>query len=81
MYSLSTLSSLYPRLMKKFPMRFLAYWGILNVDAANIKKDCPEEDFHVQRLARDATIFLAGILYFKYTLQQRQPPSIPQYIT
>jgi hypothetical protein len=63
---------LYPRLkgmmVKKFPIRFLVYWGILALEAANIKKDCPEEDFHVQRLARDATIFLAGILYFKCTL-------------
>ncbi|KEH27692.1 transmembrane protein, putative [Medicago truncatula] len=69
MYSLSTLSSLYPRLkkrmMKKLPLIFLAYWGILAVEAANIKRDCPEDDFHVQRPARDATIFLARILYFK----------------
>jgi hypothetical protein len=56
------------KMMKKFPMRFLAYWGILAIEAANIKKDCPEEDFHTQRLARDASICLAGILYFKCTL-------------
>jgi len=30
-------------MMKKFPMRLLAYWGILAVKDANtnIKKDCP----------------------------------------
>jgi hypothetical protein len=55
-------------MMKKFPMRFLANWGILAVKVADIKKGCPEEDFHVQRPARDATICLAGILYFKCTL-------------
>jgi hypothetical protein len=54
--------------MKKFPMRFLANWGILAIEAANIKKDRSEEDFHTQRLARDASICLARILYFKCTL-------------
>jgi hypothetical protein len=49
----------------------------LAIEAVNIKKDCPEEDFHVQRLARDATICLAGMLYFKCTLQQGQPPHHP----
>jgi hypothetical protein len=44
-------------MMKKFSMRFLAYWGILAIEAANIKKDRPEEDFNTQRLARDATIY------------------------
>jgi hypothetical protein len=45
--------------MKKFPIRYTAYWGILAIEDANIKKDCPEEDFHAQELARDATIGLA----------------------
>jgi hypothetical protein len=53
---------------ESFLMRYIAYWGILAVEAANIKKDCPKEDIHVQRLARDATICLAGILYIECTL-------------
>ncbi|KEH16838.1 hypothetical protein MTR_0083s0050 [Medicago truncatula] len=63
-------------MMKKLPLRFLAYWGILAVKAANaiIKKYCPEEDFHVQRLARDATICLAGILYFIHSSAGAAPP-------
>ncbi|KEH35421.1 hypothetical protein MTR_3g090210 [Medicago truncatula] len=48
--------------------------GILAVVAANIKKECPEEDFHVQRLARDATICLAGILYFMHISTGAAPP-------
>jgi predicted small integral membrane protein len=55
-------------IMKKFPIRFIAYWGILAIEATNIKKDCSEEDFHRQRLARDVSICLARILYFKCTL-------------
>ena len=26
---------------ESFPMRYISYWGILAVEAANIKKDCP----------------------------------------
>jgi len=63
MYSLPTLSSLYPKpkkkRMKRFPTRSLAYWGILAVEAVKKnREDCPEEGIHLQRLSWDVTIAL-----------------------
>jgi len=47
--------------MNRFPTRSFVYWGILAVKAANKnQEDCPEDDSHLQRLARDATIILQG---------------------
>jgi hypothetical protein len=81
MYSLSTLSFLVSETEEKedesFPIKYTAYWGILAVEAGNIKKDCPKEDFHVQRLAQDATIYLAWVLYFSTHFNRGNPlPSL-----
>ena len=62
-YYLPTLCSLYLKLkktwMKRFPMRSLAYWGILAVKAANKKQEnCLEDGIHLQRLAWDVTVTL-----------------------
>ena len=60
MYSLPTLSSLYPKpkkRVKRFPTRSLAYWGISAIEAANKnQEDCPKDGSHLQRLAWGATI-------------------------
>ena len=40
-----------------------------------------KKGIHLQRLARDATICHAWVLYFKFTLRQGKPPSFPQYTT
>jgi len=38
--------------MKKFPMKFLAYWGILAIKVENKnQEDYPEDGSHLQRLA------------------------------
>ena len=64
MYSLPTLSSLYPKpkkRMKRLPTRSLTYWGILAVEAANKdQEDCQEDDIHLQRLAWDDTVTSHG---------------------
>ncbi|KEH29921.1 hypothetical protein MTR_4g056210 [Medicago truncatula] len=56
MYSLPTLSSLYPkqkRKVKRHPMRSLTYRGIIAVQVANKNhEDSPEDDNRLQRLAR-----------------------------
>jgi hypothetical protein len=57
MYSLSTLSSLYPRLkrrMKVLPTRSLAYWASWPSKLQISRKIYPEEDFNVQRLTQFA---------------------------
>jgi len=59
--------------MKKFPMKFLAYWGILAVkfENKNIKKSVRKraltyKDWHEMLPS-----------YFKCTLRQGQPPLLP----
>ena len=75
LYSLSALSSLYPRLkrrmMKKFPMRFLAYWGILVVEAAIIKKDLSRRG---HSCTKTDTICLTWVLYFSTHFNRGNPP-------
>ena len=47
---------------EEFPNKISQYWGILTVKAANkkIEEDCPEDGFHLQRLACDVTVALHG---------------------
>jgi len=57
MYSLPSLSPLYPKpkkRMKRLPTRSLTYWGI------HSQEDCPEDDIHLQRLAWNDIITLHG---------------------
>ena len=73
-----------PKLKKRrwrsFLIRFLAYWGISVVKTANeVSKDCPKGGVHLQRLARDATICFAWILYSCTHFNKGNPPTIPQY--
>jgi hypothetical protein len=60
LYSLSTLSSLYPKLkkrMKRLLMKSLEYWGILAVEVANKnQEDCPKDGSRLQRLSQDAIV-------------------------
>jgi len=61
--------------MKKSPMKFLAYWGILAVKIKN-KEECSEKGIHLQRLARDATIMLQA-----HTSTGATPPPSLKYTT
>jgi len=78
MYSLPTLSSLYPKpkkRMKRLPTRSLTYWGILAIKAANKnQEDCPEDCSHLQRLAQDATICTSWVSYFSTHFNRGNPP-------
>ena len=78
MYSLPTLSSLYPKpkkRMKRLPTRSLTYWGILAIKAANKnQEDCPEDCSHLQRLAQDATICTSWVSYFNTHFNRGNPP-------
>jgi len=65
MYSLPTLSSLYPKLkktwMKRFPTRSLTYWCISAVEATNKnQEDCPEDNIHLRRQAWDDIVTSHG---------------------
>jgi len=85
LYSLPTLSSMCSKLkkrrMKRFPMRSLAYWGILAVRATiKISRRLSRKWHSLTKTARDATICLECVSYFKCTLQQGQP-LFPQYTT
>ena len=78
LYSLPTLSFLVSKDKedeneKKFPMKFLAYWGILavKVENKNIKKSVQKRAFAF----KDWHEMLP--LFFKGTLQQGQPPLLP----
>ena len=63
---------MYPK-MKKFSMKFLAYWGILalKIENNNIKKNVQKRAFTY----KDWHKMLPS--YFKCTLKQEQPPSFP----
>ena len=79
LYSLSTLSSLYPRLKKrrmmKFLMRSLAYWGILVIEAASrTSKVFPKDGIQLQRLVRVSTIGLAWNCISVHTSTGATPP-------
>jgi len=56
-----------------FPMKFLAYWGILavKIESKNIKKSVQKRAFTY----KDEHEMLPS--YFKGTLQQEQPPHLP----
>jgi len=56
--------------MKKFPSKFLAYWGILAVRIEN-RKECPKRAF----THKDWHKMLPP--YFEGTLQQGKPPLRP----
>jgi len=67
---------------ESFPMRYIAYWGILAVDTTNTyQKVVQKMTFIYKRLARDATIFFACILYFSTHFNRGNTPTIPQYTT
>ncbi|KEH29630.1 hypothetical protein MTR_4g046607 [Medicago truncatula] len=79
MYSLPTLSSLYPKLkkrkVKRLLMRSLTCWGIIAVKATNKNhEDSPEDGSRLQRLARGATILFARISCF--STGANPPPSL-----
>jgi len=63
---------------ESFPMRYIAYWGILAVDTTNTyQKVVQKMTFIYKRLARDATICFAWILYFSKHFNKGKPPTIP----
>jgi len=60
---------------ESFPMRYIAYWGILAVGTANTYQRLSKEmTFIYKRLARDATICFAWILYFSTHFNRGKPP-------
>ena len=86
MYSLSTSSSLCPR-MKKRRMK-VSQWDILPTGTfwpsklqIHIKRLSKKMTFIYKRLARDATICFAWILYFSTHFNRGNTPIIPQYTT
>ncbi|KEH17628.1 hypothetical protein MTR_0004s0360 [Medicago truncatula] len=85
MYSLPTLSSLYPkqkRKVKRHPMRSLTYRGIIAVQVSNKNhEDSPEDGNRLQRLARGATIRFARISCFSTHFNRGNPPPSLKYIT
>jgi len=67
---------------ESFLMRYIAYWGILAVKTANTyQKVVQKDDIHLQKLAREATICFAWILYFSTHFNRGNTPTIPQYTT
>ncbi|KEH41389.1 hypothetical protein MTR_1g050418 [Medicago truncatula] len=81
MYSLPTLSSLYPKQKRKVnrhPMRSLTCWGIIAVKGTNKNhEDSPEDGNRIQRLARGATIPFARISCFSTHFNRGNlPPSL-----
>jgi len=62
------------------PMRFLVYGSILAVKATNkdIKKIVQKRAFTYKDWHEMLTSVLHKVSYFKCTLQQGQPPSVPQ---
>ena len=58
---------------ESFPMRYIAYQGIFGRrNCKYISKGCPENG--IQRLAWDATICVAWILYFSTHFNRGNPP-------
>ena len=58
-----------------FPMRYIAYWGTLAVETANTyQKVVQKMTFIYKRLARDATICFARMLYFSTHFNRGKPP-------
>jgi len=60
---------------ESFPMRYIAYWDILAVDTTNTyQKVVQKMTFIYKRLATDATICFAWILYFSTYFNRGNPP-------
>jgi len=67
---------------ESFPMRYIAYWGILAVGTANTyQKVVQRDDIHLQKTDKGCYHLLCMDIVLQYTLQQGQTPTIPQYTT
>jgi len=63
---------------ESFPMRYIAYWGILAIETANTyQKVVQKMTFIYKRLARDATICFGWILYFNTHFNKGNTPHHP----
>jgi len=66
---------------ESFPMRYIAYWGILTVKAANKQKKIVQKmAFTLKDRHEMISLPCMGIV-LQYTFQQGQSPSFSQYTT